>query len=249
MPKEYIENNQGRKICSEFPYKFMIRGVIMSNYDINSNPALVKLMIENSKKASEKYFAERPDSLIPLFEQELHALGFQFEVSEQIKQFLPKHKKPILPIAIKYYQQATYDNEKNFFISLFGYKGFEEVIPMLLNDFYSDKTASLTRQFIGETLRIICSKKYIDDYLRIIASPQYGLARAPIFSIVGKLKVEQAIPILINLLEVDEEFAPCALQTLGVYKRFELRPYFEHFINSSDMNMRKIASTALKKME
>lgn len=40
----------------------------MSNYDINSNPALVKRMIENSKKASEKYFAQHPDSLIPLFE-------------------------------------------------------------------------------------------------------------------------------------------------------------------------------------
>lgn len=80
----------------------------MSNYDINSNPALVKQMIENSKKASEKYFAEHSDSLIPPFEQELHNLGFQFEISEQIKQFLPKHKKTILPIAIKYYQQATY---------------------------------------------------------------------------------------------------------------------------------------------
>lgn len=76
----------------------------MSNYDINSNPALVKQMIENSKKASEKYFAEHPDSLIPPFEQELRDLGFRFEISEQIKQFLPKHKKTILPIAIKYYR-------------------------------------------------------------------------------------------------------------------------------------------------
>lgn len=220
----------------------------MSNYDINSNPALVKQMIENSKKASEKYFAEHADSLIPPFEQELRNLGFQFEISEQIKQFLPKHKKTILPIAIKYYQQATYDNEKNFFISLFHYRGFAEVIPMLLNDFYSDKISSLTRQFIGETLRAIRSKKYIDDYLEIIAKPQYGLARVPIFLLVGDLKVEQAIPILVHLLEVDEEFAPCALQTLGTYKRFELRPYFERFTNSSDMHLRKIAKAALKKL-
>lgn len=220
----------------------------MSNYDINSNPALVKQMIENSKKASEKYYAEHPDSLIPPFEQELRDLGFQFEISEQIGQFLPKHKKTILPIVIKYYQQATYDNEKNYFISLFHYRGFEEVVPMLLNDFYSDKISSLTRQFIGESLRAIRSKNYIDDYLEIIAKPQYGLARAPIFSLVGDLKVEQAIPILIHLLEVDEEFAPCALQTLGNYKQFELQPYFEHFINSPDMCMRKIAKTALKKL-
>lgn len=220
----------------------------MSDYDINSNPALVKQIVENSKKASEKYFAEHADSLIPPFEQELRNLGFQFEISEQIKQFLPKHKKTILPIAIKYYKQAKYDNEKNFFISLFHYRGFAEVIPMLLNDFYSDKISPLTRQFIGETLRTIRSKKYTDEYLRIIANPQYGLARVPIFSLVGDLKIEQAIPILVNLLEVDEEFAPCALQTLGVYKRLELRPYFEHFINSPDMHLRKIASDALKKL-
>lgn len=220
----------------------------MSNYDINSNPALVKRMIENSKKASEKYFVEHADSLIPPFEEELRNLGFQFEISEQVKQFLPKHKKTILPIAIKYYQQATYDNEKNFFISLFHYRGFEEVIPMLLNDFYSDKISSITRQFIGETLRTIRSKKYIDDYLEIIANPKYGLARAPIFSLVGALKVERAIPILVSLLEADEKFAPCALQTLGAYKQFELRPYFERFINSPDMHLRKIADVALKKL-
>lgn len=118
---------------------------------------------------------------------------------------------------------------------------------MLLNDFYSDETHSLTRQFIGETLRAIRSKKYIDDYLKIIVNPQYGLARAPIFSLVGDLKIEKAIPILTNILEVDEEFAPCALQTLGAYKRPELRPYFEQFANSPDKHLRKIACAALKK--
>lgn len=220
----------------------------MSNYDINSNPALVKRMIENSQKASEKYFAEHPDSLIPSFEQEVRELGFQFEIAEQIKQFLPRYKDLILPISIKYYEKTVYDNEKNFFISLFHYKGFEEVVPMLLDDFYSDKISSLTRQFIGETLRSIRSKKYIDDYLKIIVNPQYGLARAPIFSLVGSLKVEKAIPILVNLLEVDKEFAPCALQTLGSYKRRELRPYFERFISEPDICLRKIANAALKKL-
>lgn len=163
----------------------------MSNYDINANPALVKQIIENTKKAYEEYLAEHPDSLIPSFEQELRDRGFQFEISEQIKWFLPKHKKTILPIAIRFYQQATYDNEKNFFISLFHYKGFEEVVPMLLDDFYSDKTPYLTRQFICETLRAIRSKNYIEDYIRIINNPKYGLARAPIFWLIGSLKAEQ----------------------------------------------------------
>ena len=221
----------------------------MSNYDINSNPALVKRMIESAKKASEKHRAEHPDSLIPPFEQELRDLGFHFEISNQIQGFMPKYKKIILPIVIRYYRQAKYDNEKNFFISLFHYKGCDEVVPMLLDDFYSDKAPSLTRECIGEALRAIRSKKYINDYLKIISNPQYGLARAPIFSLVGSLKVEQAIPILVNLLKTDEEWAPYALKTLGAYKRAELRPYFESFVNSSDANLRKIACTALKKLD
>lgn len=220
----------------------------MSNYDINSNPALVKQIIEKSKQASESMLSEHPDSMIPPFEKELHELGFQFEISEQVKNFLPKHKKVILPIAVKYYQQAIHDTDKNFFISLFHYKGFEEVIPLLLDDFYSEKVTSLTRQFIGETLRAIRSKKYIDDYLIIIASPQYGIARAPIFSLVGSLKIDQAIPILVRLLD-DNEFAPCALQALGDYKRLDFRPYFERFIDSPDACLRKTANTALKKLE
>ena len=219
----------------------------MSNYDINSNPALVKQMIENSKKAFERYLAEHPNSLIPSFEQELRNLGFQFEISEQIKQFLPEHKKTILPIAIKYYQQAAYANEKDFFISLFHYRGFEEAVPLLIRDFYSEKTPRLTREFIGEALRAIRSKKYVDDYLKILANPQYGTARAPIFSLVGSLKVEKAIPVLVNLLETDEEFAPCALQALAAYRRAELKPYFERFVSSPDKRLRKIAGVALEK--
>lgn len=221
----------------------------MSNYDINSNPALVKQIIENAKKTYERYLTEHPDSLIPSFTQELRNSGFQFETTEQIKLFLPKHKETILPIAIKYYQQAVYDNEKNFFVSLLCYKGFEEVVPMLLKDFYSNSTPALTREFIGETLRTIRSKKYVADYLKIIASPQFGRARAPIFSLVGSLKSEEAIPVLIDLLDTDEEIAPCALQTLASFNQPELKPYFERFISSPDKHMRKIAGVGLKKIQ
>lgn len=218
----------------------------MSNYDIDRNPALVRQIIENSKSAHAEYLASHPDSVLPPFERELRDIGFQFEISEQVKQFLPRHKRAILPIAIRYYRQATYDNERDYFIGLFHYRGFEEVVPMLLDDFHSDKTAELTRQFIGETLRVIRSEKYLSDHLSIIACPRYGLARAPIFSLVGSLKAEQAIPVLIDILEADADFAPCALQTLAVYRRPELRPHFERFIGSPDEDLRKIARRALK---
>lgn len=220
----------------------------MSHYDINSNSALVKRIIENSKKASEKYFGEHPDSLIPPFEKELYDLGFEFEISQQIIQFLPKHKKTILPIAIKYYQQARYDNEKNFFISLFHFKGFDEVVPMLINDFYVSTTSDITRWFISDCLYQIGSPKYIDDYLKIIANTIFEKNRQMIILLVGKLKIEDAIPVLIGLLE-DEEVRLQAMIALSDFKREELRPYFKQFENAKHPGCRKYAKAALKKLD
>lgn len=62
------------------------------------------LRIRHTKEAAERYYRENPDSLIPLFEKELRELGFDFEVSSQTFGFIPKYKKDILPIAVRYYQ-------------------------------------------------------------------------------------------------------------------------------------------------
>lgn len=64
------------------------------------------LRIRHTKEAAERYYRENPDSLIPLFEKELRELGFDFEVSGQTSGFIPKYKKDILPIAVRYYQVA-----------------------------------------------------------------------------------------------------------------------------------------------
>lgn len=219
----------------------------MRNYDINSNPNLVRLMIENEKKANEQNFQESPNSLISLFGIELQELGYIFEVPSQIAEFLPKHKETILPIAIRYYQQSTKKNEKNFFMGLFHYKGFEEVIPMLLEDFYSDSPL-VDRWAIGDRLYQICSKKYIDDYLKIITTPNYGISRQMVVLLFGKLKVEEAIPVLINLLD-DSDVTGHAINALSQYKREKIRPYFERFLNHKNSYYRREAQKAIKKLD
>ena len=53
---------------------------------------------------------------------ELKKMGFEFEISNQTLGFMPKNKKTILPIAIKYYQLAKNQNrvnEQNHFLSFF----------------------------------------------------------------------------------------------------------------------------------
>lgn len=220
----------------------------MKGYDSNRNQVLPDLVFENAKEAEKKYFQEHPDSLILPFEQELRNLGFQFEISSQINQFMPKHKKIILPIAIKYYEQAKYDNEKNFFISLFHFKGFDEVVPLLIKDFFEPTTSEHNRWFIADCLYQISSKQYMDDYIKIISDSAYGINRQMIILLVGKLKSEKAIPVLIELLE-DESVRLQAIAALGYYKREEFRPYFEKFQNSKHSGWRKYAKAALKKLD
>lgn len=218
---------------------------------INNNPDLRRKWIEDVKVREKEYYKEHQDSLIPLFEKEIRSLGFTFEITNQILGFMPKHKKLILPIALNYYQRAKQlkkFNELNFFIGFFHFKGFEEVVPMLLEDFYSSETEDLTRWFIADCLYQIRSKHYIDEYLKIISNPLYGQNRQMLILLVGKLKVEDAIPVLIELLE-DEEVRLHAIIALGDFRREEFRSYFQRFENVKHSGWRKYARAALKKLE
>ncbi|MDE7252487.1 MAG: HEAT repeat domain-containing protein [Acetatifactor sp.] len=218
---------------------------------INNNPKMLREWIEQAKVREKKYREEHPDSLIPLFEAELRELGYDFEISNQTLTFMPKHKKTILPIAIRYYQEAKKlgkDNEQEHFLSFFHFKGFDDVVPMLLEDFHSTKTKDLTRWFIGSCLYEIRSKSYIPEYLEIISNAAYGSNRQLLILLMGEWKVEDAIPILIELLE-DEDVRLHAISALGYFKREEFRPYFERFENSKHSGWRKYARAALKKLD
>lgn len=228
----------------------MYRGDIVSVDIINNNSEYLENWIERVKKLEKEYYEKKPDSLIPLFEQELRELGFEFEISNQTLAFMPKYKDIILPIVIRYYIQARdqlkYDEQKHF-MKFFYFKGFEEVVPILLDDFYSGDPY-VDRWSIADCMYQICSKKYIDDYLKIISNPKYGQSRQMLILLLGKLKIEDAIPIIIALLE-DEGVRLHAICALGEYRREEFRPYFERFEDSKHTGWRKYAKAALKKLK
>ena len=222
----------------------------MSIKDINNNPTWLRTWLDNTKAAEEQYYKDHIDSLIPLFMKELRDLGFEFEISSQAVGFIPKHKKVILPIAIKYYQAAKelgQSDEQNYFMEFLRIKGLDDVIPMLLEDYYSEKTKDLTRWFISDCIYKIRSKKFVKEYLDIVSSSRFGINRQMIVLLLGKLKEESAIPTLINLLE-DEEVRLHAICALGEFKREEFRCYFERFQDSTHPGWRKYAKSAIKKL-
>lgn len=221
----------------------------MSNYNINKNPELVQLMIRNEKKAEEEYQKNNPDSLLSLFENKIKELGYEFEILDQVKMFLPKHKKYLLPIAMQFYMQSNLEQDKRYFLSLFHYKGFDDCIPLMLVDMYSENISISIKSLIAENLRVIHSSKYIDDYLRILTMKELSDARNPIIVLVGDFKVEQAIPMLISALDEEKNITTNALEALGKYKRSDLRIYFEKYLNHKNKYYRREAKRALQKLK
>lgn len=226
----------------------------MSARDYNAmmnNPESRDYFVEQQILLHAQYCKDNPDSLLPLFSQELWKLGFHFAIPDQVHGFLPKHKKVIIPVVIRYYQHAKMirkENEQNFFLGFFHMKGLDQVLPMLLEDYYNEKTADLTRWFISDAIYSIRSKKYIKEYIDIAKTVRFGSNRKLIVLLLGKLKEESAIPILIDLLE-DDEVRLHAICALGDFKREEFRPYFERFQNSEHPVWRKYSRAALKKLK
>ena len=222
----------------------------MSDYKNEEKQTIERIMIDNEIKANQEYFSNNPKSLIILFERELKEHGFAFKVSSQVYGYMPKHRKVIQPLAVKYYKLAKDRNdttESNYFVRLFQYKGCDEVIPMLLEDFKSDFIHASTKWFIADCLYQIRSRRYINEYLEIISTVKYGQNRQMIILLVGKLKIEEAIPVLVELLE-DEEVRLHAICALGDFKREEFRVHFERFVNDKHPGWRKYAKAALKKI-
>ena len=222
----------------------------MSLKDINNNPNTIKMWIDNEKVAEEQYYKDNADSLIPIFKKELKDFGVEFETFNQAVDLIPKHKKVILPLATKYYQLAKKlgkPNEQNYFIRFLCIKGLDDVIPMLLEDYYFEKTTDLTRWFISDCIYQIRSKNFIKEYINIVSNKTFGINRQMIVLLLGKLKEESAISTLVDLLE-DEEVRLHAICALGEFKREDFRCHFERFQNSTHPGWRKYARTALKKL-
>lgn len=223
----------------------------MSWKTVKNNPAFLKQLYDEEVEQEHQYIQSHPNSLLPLFCQELRAIGLVIDFSNQAKCLLPKYKKLIFPIVLKYYrlsQTLRMENEQLFFMGFFRYKGMDEVVPELLAEYRSPQSSDIVKWCISDSLYSIRSIKHANDYIELINNPDYGVNRQLIILLVGKLRLEAAIPSLLQLLE-DDKVCMHAISALGDFKREEFRPIFERFSCDSHPGWRKYAKNALNKLD
>ena len=130
------------------------------------------------------------------------------------------------------------------------FRGYDQAVPFLLEVYHSKESAS-DRNFkfgVSSAIERVFSKKYLDDYLKIIMAPDYTKCDC-IYSLLCKMKEGRAYQRIIDLVKVyPDEFKFSFLQDAWKFKKQEMIPYFSFFLNDPNTEIRTMAKHAIKKV-
>ena len=130
------------------------------------------------------------------------------------------------------------------------FRGYDQAVPFLLEVYHSKESeADYNFKFgVSSVIENIFSRKYLDDYLKIIMAPDYTKCDC-IYSLLCKMKEERAYQRIIDLVQArPDEFKFTFLQQAWKFKKQEMIPYFSFFLNDPNTEIRTMAKHAIKKL-
>ena len=158
----------------------------------------------------EKKFRKDPENAYDLeveqeFFKELNALGYNFHWRMQLNRgAFTKKDKAIIPIFFKYLDRFRNKDLKYDYICSLGVKGFYDATEYLLNEYVKFLPPSYdgnwSFQAVSQTIEKIQDSRFIDTYLSFLNDDKVVFETYSIVRVLGKMKIEKAIPYLIELL-------------------------------------------------
>lgn len=218
-------------------------------------------------KANKTEFSER-DLVWEDFYSEVRELGYEVYVNMQLQSCVVNTKdKRLIPIIQKYIEKfKNIDSYWDYEMSI-GFLG--DIADKSLTDFvlenFKQEQAIYFKHNIGgakyrwgDVLFRIADHKYIDEYLNIITfyvknnKIEDLMESGRVILLLSKLKVAEAIPVLIEMItnsEIAENCANSLIEALGNYKLSELKEYIEPYLMVKDSYTRNKAKAAIAKIE
>jgi hypothetical protein len=145
---------------------------------------------------------------------------------------LHKHTSKLIRYAIcNCIMRIPNKNDIDKYIDLLYSNNYPEVIP-----------------YVGICFAEATDSKYKDKYLKMLCDSKLGRKRLYVVQAIGKLKLKEAIPQLIELLK-DEDLREDVVDALGKYKNVELLQYFVKYENDENQEVRKAALRGIKAIE
>lgn len=178
--------------------------------------------------------------------KEANSNGFNVEDFNELNA-IKRKIKILIPILIRYLFEFEKKNYKDAIVGILGVKGFYEATETLLN-LYFNNDILIDRWAIGEALYSIQDKRFENEYIQIVEDKNNGDSRQMIVILLGKLRCEKAIPILIDLLQ-DDDVEGHAIMALGHFKDKNLIEYIKPFLNNKKTWVRREAEKAIRKID
>ena len=190
-----------------------------------------------------------PESTIKQFEKEVKKAGFKFELSSQFNEVIKGDATGARDIILKYYNMSSLLNEKAYYVSLLEPSTSHDLIPFFLEELLRNNVTheSAINNFIINTTNL----DYKDYYLKFLSRKELGENRWGLLEVVGKLKIKEAIPIILNILEEKDSgvIVFCLEALYAIDKTDKYIKYYKKYQCHEDNYVRTRVNKIIEKIE
>lgn len=203
-------------------------------------------------KEEKKWKPDEGSTLLE-FDNRMRKEKIKFKIWSELKYYCQEHPKETRDIVLEFYNKSILLNDKACYVGCLLSPENHDLTPFFAKELV--RYANVNKLNKG----ILCDMysnfflyskniKYKETYLEILNNDKLESERWGIVNVCGELKIEEAIPKLIEMLEV-EEMKWIAIYSLKKYKKIELLPIFKKYIDDKNTTVRNIAKAAVASLE
>ncbi len=177
----------------------------------------------------------------------------KFKIWSELKYYCQEHPKETRDIVLEFYNKSILLNDKACYVGCLLSPENHDLTPFFAKELV--RYANVNKLNKG----ILCDMysnfflyskniKYKETYLEILNNDKLESERWGTMYVCGELKIEEAIPKLIELTK-EKGMIIFALKSLKKYKKIELLPIFKKYIDDKNTTVRNIAKAAVASLE
>ena len=214
--------------------------------------AIAAALYKDDLKEEKKWKPDEGSTLLE-FDNRMRKEKIKFKIWDELKYYCQEHPKETRDIVLEFYNKSTLLNDKACYVGCLFSPENHDLIPFFakelvryanVNKLNKGILCDMYSNFFLRTKNI----KYKDLYLEMLNNDELGSERWGIMFVCGELKIEEAISKLIELTK-ERETIIFALKSLKKYKKIELLPIFQKYVNDKDTIVRNICKSSVTSLE
>ena len=201
-------------------------------------------------KEEKKWKPDEGSTLLE-FDNRMRKEKIKFKIWSELKYYCQEHPKETRDIVLEFYNKSILLNDKACYVGCLLSPENHDLTPFFAKELVRYKESgelSVLGDMYSNFFLYSKNIKYKEIYLEILNNDKLESERWGIVNVCGELKIEEAIPKLIEMLEV-EEMKWIAIYSLKKYKKIELLPIFKKYVEDKDTEIRNMSKAAVASLE